>query len=221
MSPANHRKMRILIVDDHPLVREGLALQIATQPEWEVCGEAEDVEQALAGFEAGRPDLTIIDLALKAGHGLELIKQLRARDPSAKTLVVSAYDEAFYAERALRAGALGYICKQECRENVVVAIRTVLDGHHYLSPAMTDRMLGMAVDSNGPSPSPVEKLTDREMEVFHLIGQGLATSAIARQLHLSTHTIESHREKIKAKLKLSNASELTRRAYQWVMDNRT
>ncbi|HEX3999127.1 MAG TPA: response regulator transcription factor [Pirellulales bacterium] len=215
------KRVRILIVDDHPLVREGLTTRISSQPDLEVCGEAEDVEDGLLQFKACEPDLALVDISLKKGHGLELIKQIKTLNPEAKMLVISAYEESFYAERALRAGALGYISKQECRENVVGAIRTVLEGRRYLSPQMTDQLLGMAVTGREPTPlSPVEKLTDRELQVYQLIGQAQTTSSIAKQLHLSPHTIDSHREKIKAKLGLKNGAELTRHALQWVLENR-
>ena len=221
MNSSSPRK-KILIVDDHPLVREGLAVRISAQPDLEVCGEAEDAEQALAKYAATAPDLVIVDISLKTGHGLELIKQIKAKQPRVKTLVISAYDESIYAERALRAGALGYIGKQECRENVIVAIRTVLDGRRYLSPQATDRLVGLAIGSHAPQPLlPIEQLTDREMEVFQLIGQGQTTGDIAEQLHLSPHTIESHRAKIKTKLKLSSGADLTRQAIQWVLEHST
>ena len=220
-APNALKRAKILIVDDHPLVREGLAARISAQMDLEICGEAEEVEEALAQFKATNPDLVLVDISLKKGHGLELIKQIKSQSPDTKMLVISAYEESFYAERSLRAGALGYISKDECRENVVKAIRTVLDGRRYLSPKMTDQLLGMAVNGREPAPaSPVEKLTDRELEVYQLIGQAHTTSSIARQLHLSPHTIDSHREKIKAKLGLKNGAELTRHALQWVLENR-
>ena len=179
------------------------------------------MEDALAKFKACNPNLVLVDISLKKGHGLELIKQIKGQNSETKMLVISAYEESFYAERSLRAGALGYISKDECRENVVKAIRTVLDGRRYLSPKMTDQLLGMAVAGRELAPaSPVEKLTDRELEVYQLIGQAHTTSSIARQLHLSPHTIDSHREKIKAKLGLKNGAELTRHALQWVLENR-
>lgn len=215
------KHFRILIVDDHPLLREGLRIRISGQPDLEVCCEAEDVDSALEHFKSGKPDLTLVDISLKKGHGLDLVKQIKAVDPDAKMLVISAYEESLYAERALRAGAMGYINKQECRENVVTAIRTVLEGHRYLSPKMNDQMLRMAVGGGEVAPaSPVEALTDRELEVYQLIGQAQTTSSIARQLHLSPHTIDSHREKIKAKLGLENGAELTRHALQWVLENK-
>jgi DNA-binding NarL/FixJ family response regulator len=215
------KRIRILIVDDHPLVREGLTARISAQPDLVVCGEAEDVEGAFSEFQTSNPDLVLVDISLKNGHGLELIKQIKVHNPDAKMLVISAYEESFYAERALRAGALGYIGKQECRENIITAIRTVLDGRRYLSPQMTDHLLGMAVGGREPaSASPVDKLYDRELEVYQLIGHAQTTSSIAKQLHLSPHTIDSHREKIKAKLGLQNGAELTRHALQWVLENR-
>jgi DNA-binding NarL/FixJ family response regulator len=215
------KRIRILIVDDHPLVREGLTARISAQADLEVCGEAEDVEGALTEFQTRDPDLVLVDISLKNGHGLELIKQIKAHSPDARMLVISAYEESFYAERALRAGALGYISKQECRENIIIAIRTVLDGRRYLSPRMTDHLLRLAVGGREPaSISQVDKLSDRELEVYQLIGHAQTTSSIAKQLQLSPHTIDSHREKIKAKLGLQNGSELTRHALQWVLENR-
>jgi DNA-binding NarL/FixJ family response regulator len=215
------KRVKILIVDDHPLIREGLIAQISAQSDLEVCGEAEGAEDAITEFGRRNPDLVLVDISLKNGHGLELIKQIKLHSPETKILVISAYDESFYAERSLRAGALGYISKQECRENVILAIRTVLDGRRYLSAQMTDQLIGMAVGGREQSlTSSVEKLTDRELEVYQLIGQAQTTSSIAKQLHLSPHTIDSHREKIKAKLGLKNGAELTRHALQWILENR-
>ncbi len=212
---------RILIVDDHPLVREGLAARISAQPDMQVCGEADDVAQGFASFVAESPDLTIVDLSLKTGHGLDLIKEVLVHTPKAKILVISAYDETLYAERALRAGAMGYIGKEECRESVISAIRAVLEGRRYLSPDMTQRLVGQAIAGRDSTPAtPLVKLTDRELQVFQLIGQGLTSGAIARQLHLSSHTIDTHREKIKLKLNLKSGAELTQQAVQWVLENR-
>jgi DNA-binding NarL/FixJ family response regulator len=215
------RASKILVVDDHPLVREGFASRISAQPDMQICGEAADVEEGLAAFNATMPDLTIVDLSLKAGHGLDLIKEIAARAPKAKMLVVSAFDESLYAERALRAGAMGYLGKQECRENVIDAIRTVLSGRRYLSPQMTERLLGHAIGGRDSEQTDVsEKLSDRELQVFQLIGQGLSTGAIAKQLRRSPHTIDTHREKIKTKLNLKTGAELTQRAVQWSLENR-
>ena len=212
----------IFIVDDHPLVREGLATRIAAQDDMEVCGEAADTTAALAALRTTHADLVIVDLSLRSGHGIELIKQIRARDSRIKTLVVSAYDESLFAERCLRAGALGYINKQEVQENVIQAIRTVLNGQRYLSTQMTQRLIGQAVGSpNAASGDPVAQLTDRELEVFQLIGKGLTTGAIAKRLCLSVHTIDSHREKLRNKLKLKNSAELMQHAVQWMLENGT
>jgi DNA-binding NarL/FixJ family response regulator len=212
---------RILIVDDHPLVREGFTARIAAQPDMEVCGEAADVSGGIAAFMSTAPDLVIVDLALKTGHGLELIKEILSQAPDAKILVVSAYDESLYAERSLRAGALGYIGKQECRENVIEAIRTVLAGRRYLSAHLTERLLGQAISRRDPAQADMlEKLSDRELQVFQLIGQGISSGAIARQLHLSPHTIDTHREKIKTKLNLKSGAELTQCAVQWLLEHR-
>jgi DNA-binding NarL/FixJ family response regulator len=162
--------------------------------------------------------LVIVDLSLRRGHGIDLIKQIKARDTRAKTLVVSTYDESLYAERCLRAGAMGYINKQECRENIIGAIRQVLDGKRYVSLEMAERLIGKAVGENDTSSeSPLDVLSDRELEIFHLIGRGLTTSEIAKELHLSTHTIDSHREKMKAKLNLKKGAELARLAVQWLL----
>jgi len=212
----------IFIVDDHPLVREGLAARIAAQDDMEVCGDAADTTEALAALRTTHADLVIVDLSLRSGHGIELIKQIRARDSRIKTLVVSAYDESLFAERCLRAGALGYINKQEVQENVIQAIRTVLNGQRYLSTQMTQRLIGQAVGSpNAASGDPVAQLTDRELEVFQLIGKGLTTGAIAKRLCLSVHTIDSHREKLRNKLKLKNSAELMQHAVQWMLENGT
>jgi DNA-binding NarL/FixJ family response regulator len=203
------------------MMREGLAARIAAQPDLVTCGEACDIDDALAKFKANRPDLVIVDLSLKTGHGLDLIKEIRARDEKVKILVVTAFDESLYAERSLRAGAQGYINEQEVQEKIIDAIRTVLQGRRYLSDAMTQRLVAQAVGGkeDHAGSDPVERLTDRELEVFTLIGRGKTTSAIANQLHLSVHTIDSHREKIRHKLNLKNGAEMTQRAVQWVLEN--
>ncbi len=214
------RAVKILIVDDHPLVREGLAARIARQPDLEVCGEAEDVNDAFEIVKASNPDLVIVDLSLKTGQGLELIKKIKARNEHTKMLVSSMYDESLYAERALRAGASGYINKQEVSEKVIDAIRQVLAGKMYLSAKMTERLLHRAVGSPPQLvQSPIETLSDRELEVFKMIGKGLTTRQIANDLHLSVKTVETHRENIKAKLDIPNSAELGRQAVQWVMEN--
>ena len=214
------KKLRILIVDDHPMMRDGLATKISKDPDFEVCGQAEDVNDALAAVKSTSPDLAIVDIALKEGHGIELIKDIKSRFPSVKTLVLSSYQESLYAERALRAGAMGYLNKQETGEKIFDAMRTVLAGDRYLSPEMMQRLLGQAVGAaDAGRASPVETLSDRELEVFQLIGNGQTTTAIANRLHLSPHTIDTHREKIKHKLNLKNATELQREATQWMLEN--
>ena len=214
------KTVKVLIVDDHPIVREGLAARIARQPDMTVCGEAEDVADALELVKTTQPDLIIVDLSLKSGQGIDLIKKVKARSEDTKMLVSSMYDESLYAERALRAGALGYINKQEMSDKIVDAIRQVMDGKIYLSPPMTERLLQRAV---GSAPeliaSPIESLSDRELEIFKMIGTGKTTRLIAGELHLSVKTVETHRENIKAKLDIPNSAELSREAVQWVMEN--
>jgi DNA-binding NarL/FixJ family response regulator len=210
---------RVFIVDDHPLVREGLTALFAGQPDLEVCGEADDLAPALDLVKAKKPDVVVVDVSLKSGSGIDLIKQLKARDADCKILVSSMYDESLYAERALRAGAMGYINKQEMPQKVLDAVRQVLDGKMYLSPAMTDRMLHRAVRRDDTPASPVSALSDRELEIFQLVGRGQTTRQIANALHLSVKTVESHRENIKTKLNLTNSAELVRQAVQWVLGN--
>jgi DNA-binding NarL/FixJ family response regulator len=216
---AGDKRARILIVDDHPLVRSGLRLLIDCEPDLSVCGEAADATEAMRLLDSQTPDLLIVDLSLKESSGLELIKRVKARNPEAKMLVSSMFEESLYAERVLSAGALGYVHKQEGMERVIEAIRCVLSGRVWLSSAMSDRMLRrMTVSTQAPSQSPVHALSDRELEVFEQIGRGRATKDIAKQLHLSIKTVETHREKIKAKLGLKSGAELSRAAFQWVAE---
>jgi DNA-binding NarL/FixJ family response regulator len=213
--------IRIMIVDDHPLVREGVIGLLSTQPDLEICGEAGRVVDALAIAEAKRPDLAIIDLTLKDGHGIALIKELKERYSDMKLLVLSMHDESVFAERALRAGAVGYISKDKVSRTIVQAVRTVLADKIYLSGKMTQRMMRRMVGGGAEDDrSPIERLTDREIEVFELIGQGFTTRRIAGCLDLSPKTVETHREHIKEKLELKNTSELTAHAVQWVLESR-
>lgn len=212
-------KSRILIVDDHPLVREGLTSRIQAQPDLEVCGEASGVSEAVDCL-AANPDLVIVDILLAEGNGMELIKKIRERAPRVRILVVSTFDESLYAERALRAGAHGYINKRELQDSVLDAIRAVLAGGSYLSSKVTHISNGPSIhESDEKGSDPVERLSNRELEVFRLIGEGHATRAIADQLHLSIHTIDTHREKLRRKLGLKNGTELMQRAVQWVLEN--
>lgn len=212
-----------MLVDDHPILRAGLANVLGLEPHLFICGQAGTPHEALSVAEREQPDIAIIDLSLRAGDGIELIKDLRLRCPRARTLVLSMHDEAVYAERALRAGARGYVMKQEKLELLLLAISRVLDGHIYVSEDVAaqavKRLAG--INDGEPSASPgdyVEPLTDRELQVFRLIGRGLGTRLIAESLHLSRKTIESHRENIKAKLQLASGSELVQRAIQWARD---
>ena len=209
--------IRILIVDDHPLVRSGFAQLIGDCPDLEVCGEAGDMAEALDQVETTQPDLAIIDLSLAGGSGLDLIERIKSRNKDILMLVASMHDESLYAERVLSAGARGYINKQEAQDRIIQAIRTVLSGKVYLSQAMTERMLSGMVDADGGKRD-IESLSNRELQVFELIGQGVATSQIAEQLNLSIKTIETHQAHIKKKLGLSSAHELTQRAIRWVME---
>jgi DNA-binding NarL/FixJ family response regulator len=210
---------RILIVDDHAMVREGLRLRISAFPDLEVCGEASSEDEAIELIKKECPQLVIVDISLKQGHGIELLKRAKASCPNTKLLVVSGFQESLYAERALRAGALGYLNKQDSGEKVIDAIRTVLRGERYLNPDTTQRLVSQALGARTESANPVDQLTDRELEIFRMIGQGQTSGAIANSLLLSNHTIDSHRENIKRKLGLKNAAELNRQAVQFLLEN--
>lgn len=214
-----HVPARIVIVDDHPLVREALATRIALQSDMEVCGEAATEDEAITLIGQTGPDLVLVDIALKSGHGIELVKQIKRHHPQVKTLVVSGFQESLYAERALRAGALGYLNKQESNEHVIDAIRTVLSGERYFSADVSRRLINQTLGGVDASKTPIERLTDRELEIFRMIGEGLTSGTIAEQLFLSPHTIDTHRDNIKRKLGLSNAAELSRAAVQWLLEN--
>jgi DNA-binding NarL/FixJ family response regulator len=208
---------RILIVDDHPLVRTGFAQLIGDTPDLEVCGEASDMAEGLKQVEALKPDLAIIDLSLAGGSGLDLIKHIKARDYSTLMLVASMHDETLYAERVLAAGARGYINKQEAQDKIISAIRQVLCGKVYLSERMTERLLtGMVGGSNNKRD--IDALSNRELQIFDLIGQGMSVSKMAKHLNLSVKTIETHQTHIKKKLGLSSAHELTHRAIRWLLE---
>ncbi|MEE8364519.1 MAG: response regulator transcription factor [Gammaproteobacteria bacterium] len=208
---------RILIVDDHPLVRTGFAQLIGDTPDLEVCGEASDMAEGLKQVGALKPDLAIIDLSLAGGSGLDLIKHIKARDYSTLMLVASMHDETLYAERVLAAGARGYINKQEAQDKIILAIRQVLSGKVYLSERMTERLLaGMVSGSNNKRD--IEALSNRELQIFDLIGQGMSVSKMAKHLNLSVKTIETHQTHIKKKLGLSSAHELTHRAIRWLLE---
>jgi len=210
-------KARVLVVDDHPIVRQGLVQLINQEADLVVCGDAENAHKAIEAIKLLKPDVAVVDISLKSINGLELIKNIKVDHPKLPILVLSMHDEGLYAERALRAGAKGYIMKQEATENMLMAIRRVLKGEIYVSEKMGAKMLHQLVDGRQDAgSSPLDRLSDRELEVFQLIGQGLGTRQIAEQLHLSVKTIESYREHIKEKMKLKNATELVQHAVQWV-----
>ena len=210
-------KASILIVDDHPLMRKGLALAIQEDPDFEVIGQAANAEEALAVFDGLNPDMAVIDISLPGMSGLELIKHLMAIREDLLVVVVSRHDEALYAERAIRAGARGYVMKLEAGDKIVEALRHVRNGGVFLSDEVKDRMLfGAALGSKMPSQSPLEVLSDRELEVFEMTGRGRATREIAERLHLSVKTVESYRARIKTKLNLNTAAELMQHAVHWV-----
>jgi DNA-binding NarL/FixJ family response regulator len=208
---------KILLVDDHPLMRKGLALTLNSEADLEVVAQAESAEDALDAFEKTSPDLVVVDISLPGMSGLELIKHLLALKPDVAVLVVSRHDEALYAERAIRAGARGYVMKLEAGEVIVKAVRRVLNGGVYVSEEINERLLvGMATGRSTMTESPLEVLSDRELEVFELTGRGLGTRDIAERLHLSVKTVESYRARIKNKLNLNTATELMQHAVQWV-----
>ncbi len=210
-------KQNILIVDDHPVVRQGLAQLIDQEHDLKVCGQAEDAHQAMDAIRDLAPDLAVVDISLKETSGMELIKDIKIRYPGLPVLTLSMHDEAIYAERALRAGAKGYIMKQEATDKVVTAIRRVLAGEVYISDGMAAKMVSKLVGrSADKGASPLEQLSDRELEVFRLIGEGYGTREIAEKLHLSAKTIETYRAHIKEKLGFQDANELLRSAIQWV-----
>ena len=212
------QKFKILLVDDHPSVREGLMWRMAKIPDLEICGEAADADEALRQYKKLHPDLVIVDISLKQSSGLDLVKRLVELGPI-KILVYSTYDEAIYAERAIDAGAMGYINKEESSDQLIAAIREVLNDRIFLSPNFTQQMLKRKRNGVPLAATLVENLTDRELEIFRLIGQGMATGNIAKRLHLSPNTLDTHRANIKRKLSVKNASELNRVASVWVHEN--
>lgn len=215
--PAPAKPKQILIVDDHPLMRDGLAALITAQPDLAVCGQAADARAALHGVETLRPDLVLLDISLPGKSGLEVIKDLQALAPDLAILVLSMHDELLYAERVLRAGARGYVMKQEGGKRIMEAIRAVLAGQVCVSEKMSARILNAFTGrAAGTGTSPVETLTDREFEIFQLIGQGRSTKEIAAQLHISVKTVEVHRVNMKARLKLATSPELVHYAVRWV-----
>lgn len=210
-------KAKVLIVDDHPIVRQGLTQLLNGEADLVVCGEAETARRAMAAITELDPDLAIVDITLQGTNGIELIKNIVAQWPELPILVLSMHDESLYAERALRAGAKGYVMKQEATEKLTGALRRILNGQIYVSEKLADKMMRKAIDGKSVhDASPVSALSDRELEVLQLIGQGQGTRQIAEDLNLSVKTIESHRAHIKEKLNLKTAPEMVRFAVQWV-----
>ena len=217
-SKASKQKTRIFLADDHPLVREWLTNLINQQEDMEVCGEAEDAKSALAGIAATAPRLAIIDISLHAASGLELIKDVRLRNPSVAAIVLSMHEEELYAERAMRAGARGYVRKRETSKNILAAIRRVLEGGIYVSEKLSNAMALKFLEGKeavGVASSRIEQLSDRELEAFRLLGQGRSTSQIAEQLDISLKTVQAYCVRAKEKLGLTTAAELVREAILW------
>lgn len=214
-----HICSRIFLIDDHPVVRSGVKTFLEGQPDFEVCGESAGPQEALAALAKTQPDLVLVDIGLGETSGLDLIKNLRNLCGHTRILVLSMYDEAMYAERALRAGAHGYVMKSEPPETILKAVRQVLAGEVYTSASVSSRLVKRAVGAGaGEQPSPLSSLSDRELEVFRMLGQGMTTREIAASLHLSIKTVETYREHLKRKLHLDNAAQLIRCAVEWAKE---
>jgi DNA-binding NarL/FixJ family response regulator len=211
-------KAKVLIVDDHPVVREGLAMHLAAQPDLEVCGEAEDLPGALAVLGTCQPDVAIIDISLKNSSGIELIRRIKDRNAKVRILVWSMYPENLYAERALRAGAQGYLSKSQATRHVLDAIRAILQGRVYISGAAADKILQRVIGRGPEDRSAIDSLSDRELEAFQLLGEGMTTESIAEKMHVSPKTVETFRARIKDKLGISTLPELIQRATQWAVE---
>jgi DNA-binding NarL/FixJ family response regulator len=214
--PTHKERKRVFIVDDHPVFREGLVGLVKREPDFMVCGEADNASHALSAIESLKPDLVLADIGLPGKSGLELLKDLRAMCPELAVLVISMYEETLYAERVLRAGARGYLMKQEGPENILRAMRQVLNGQTYVSERMSVRILNVFSGRSDKARSPIARLSDREFEILQLIGQGKDSSAIAKHLHVSSKTVDAHRGHIKEKLNLKNGTELIYYAVRWV-----
>jgi DNA-binding NarL/FixJ family response regulator len=210
------QKSKILLVDDHPLVREWLANLINEQPDLNVCGEASNAPQAFELIGAASPDIAIVDISLEGGSGIELIKSVKASHPNVAMIVLSMHDESLYAERALRAGARGYIMKREATKKILQAIHAVLDGKLYISEKISDMMAEKFIEGIPPATgSPADQLSDRELEIFQLLGSGRNTRQIADQLHIGFKTVQTYSARIKEKLDLDNATQLLHEAIRW------
>ncbi len=211
----SQKQIKVVVVDDHPIVRQGLSEMINEEQDVIVCGQAEDADEAMALLRSNPPDMAIVDIALKESSGMELIKNIKASYPEVQILALSMHDESLYAERALRAGAKGYIMKSEATDKVVDAMHQIMDGKIYVSEKMAAKIMHKLVGGPDVSESAIERLSDRELEVFSLIGQGHGTRQIAARLHLSIKTIETYRAHIKEKLNFEDGSELLQNAIRW------
>jgi DNA-binding NarL/FixJ family response regulator len=221
-SVTESKKSRVFVVDDHPIVRQGLAMLVNRESDLVVCGEAEDAQAAMQSVIACKPDILVLDISLNGPDGLDLLKSVRNRYPDLPVLVLSMHDESIYAERALRAGAQGYIMKQEATEKVLVALRRILSREIYVSDRIANRMLQHYIgNSDAGKPSSIADLSDRELEVFRLIGEGHSTRQIAEELHISVKTVESYQAHIKEKLSLRSGRELVQHAIQWAINENT
>lgn len=213
-------KAQILLVDDHPLVRERLGQLIGQQPDLAVCGECEDAAQCMKMLESAKPDLLIVDLALKNAHGIELIKEVKNLKPEMRMLVLTMHDELVFAERALRAGAMGYVTKQEPTDTIMAAIRRVLAGEIYLPERMAAQLVSLLIRGPKISTGPlIGSLSDRELEIFQMMGDGLTTRQIADNLSLDVKTVETYRGRLKDKLQLDTTAELLHHAVHWAQNN--
>lgn len=214
---AQKARYRVFLVDDHPIVRHGLTQLINREPDLMVCGESKDGSDALIAIGAAKPDVVVVDLTLKRSSGFSFIKNLTALDPKLSILVLTIHEESLYAERCLRAGAKGYLMKEEAMENVLLAIRRILAGQVYLSGEMESKLFCTSWKRSGiATASPLERLSDRELEVFRSLGQGMGTRQIAKVLNLSISTVECHRAKLKVKLDVKSGTELLQHAVKWV-----
>lgn len=223
LSPSPHSKSQsvktrsVLVVDDHPVFRHGLCLFLEQLPEVVVCGEASNAQSALEHMRRLRPDIVIMDICMPGMNGIELVKHMLAEQPKLLILMLSSYDESLYALRALRAGSKGYVTKQQVMEQILEALKKIMDGGIYVSPEFREKLVFKAISgSTGDDASPVDKLSDREMEVLQLFGQGKTTREISETLRLSTKTVETHRSHIKEKLGFGSAEELMRFAVEWM-----
>ena len=220
MSAVSTKKRRILIVDDHEMIRAGITRLFADHEEIEICGEASSSEETLPFVKQHRPDVAIIDITLIDGSGLDLTTEIRKISPESKVVVYSFHDEILYADRSLRCGASAYVQKQEPAENLITAVMAVLSGRIYLSNTMTERLIIRAAQvESDTQKSWLDSLSDRELEVFEWLGHGLTSAEIARQMELKQKTVETYREKIKRKLGLLNGNQLIQHAVKWVLEH--